>query len=81
LKKLGRTWDAYNKLPEQVRERADKAFALLKSDPGHPSLRLKKIGDVWSARVDRNHRALAIAVEGGLFWFWIGDHADYEKLL
>ncbi|MGA7428741.1 MAG: hypothetical protein WBX07_19465 [Rhodoplanes sp.] len=37
-------WDAVGKLPENVRELADKNFKLLKADPQHPSLRLKKVG-------------------------------------
>jgi hypothetical protein len=37
-------WDAVGKLPKNVRELADKNFKLLKADPQHPSLRLKKVG-------------------------------------
>jgi hypothetical protein len=37
-------WEAYAKLPAQVRELADKNYALLKRDPQHPSLRSKKVG-------------------------------------
>jgi hypothetical protein len=35
-------WRRYRGLPPQVRELADKSFALMKNDPHHPSLRLKK---------------------------------------
>jgi hypothetical protein len=34
----------YRHLPAEVRELADKNFALLQQDPHHPSLRLKKTG-------------------------------------
>ena len=44
-------WDAYRRLPERVRERADKNFALLKQDPQHASLHLKRVGRYWSVRV------------------------------
>ena len=44
-------WEAYEKLPAQVRELADKNYALLKQDPQHPSLHFKKVGRFWSARV------------------------------
>lgn len=74
-------WDAYAKLPGNVRERADKNFDLLKSDPYHPSLHLKKVGRYWSVRVGLRHRALAVEVDGGLLWFWIGSHADYDALI
>ncbi|WP_422392441.1 hypothetical protein [Nitratireductor thuwali] len=39
------------------------------------------MGELWSARVSRNHRALAIEDDDGLVWIWIGSHADYDKLI
>jgi hypothetical protein len=74
-------WDAYNRLPDPIRELADKNFALLKSDPTHPSLRLKKIGPVHSVRVGLHYRALATDHRDGLQWFWIGHHSDYDRIL
>jgi hypothetical protein len=74
-------WAAYEKLPEQVRELADRNYPLLKADPRHPSLHLKKIGRFWSVRVGLRYRALAVEVEDGLLWFWIGSHADYDALI
>jgi hypothetical protein len=72
-------WKAYDALPPDVRQRADKAYELLKQNPRHPSLHFKKVGDRWSARVDHNHRALAFEVEGGMYWYWIGTHAEYDR--
>ena len=60
---------------------ADQAFEFLKQDARHPSLRFKKVGRFWSVRVGGHHRALAIEAADGLVWFWIGSHADYDKLL
>jgi hypothetical protein len=74
-------WDAYRKLPERVRERADKNFALLKQDPQHASLHLKKVGRYWSERVGLRYRALAVEVDTGLLWFWIGSHSGYDEML
>jgi hypothetical protein len=74
-------WTAYRLLPENIRALADKNFDLLKSDPRHPSLQLKKVGRYVSARVGLRYRALAVETEGGLMWFWIGSHADYDALL
>jgi len=74
-------WEAYAKLPENVRSLADKNYTLLKQNPEHPSLHFKKIGRFWSVRVGIRHRALAVESEGGLVWFWIGSHADYDCLL
>jgi hypothetical protein len=74
-------WSAYQKLPAAVRELADKNYALLKVDPQHPSLHLKKVGRYWSVRVGLRYRALAVEVEGGLLWFWIGSHSDYDTMV
>jgi hypothetical protein len=60
---------------------ADKNFALMKSDPRHPSLRLKRVGDYYSARVGLAYRALGVEVPDGILWIWIGNHAEYEKLI
>jgi hypothetical protein len=74
-------WLAYGRLPESVRATADKNFALLKATPRHPSLQFKKVGRFWSVRAGLRYRALATEVEGGLLWFWIGSHADYDKIV
>ena len=70
--------------PPTWRETADEYFALLKSDPRHPSLHLKKIGDLWSVRAGLHYRALGLDAPGrgnGILWFWIGPHAEYDRLI
>jgi len=42
---------------------------------------MKKIGQFVSVRIGLHHRALASPVDGGLLWFWIGTHADYDAML
>jgi len=74
-------WTAYGALPRHIRDLADKNFELLKRQPDHPSLHLKRIGRYWSVRVGARYRALAVEAGDGLLWFWIGSHADYDKLL
>lgn len=79
-------WSAYRKLLPTIQRRADKQFSLLKSDPQHPSLQLKKIGErqgqeIWSSRVTLSFRALAIKRDYGFLWFWIGDHETYETII
>jgi hypothetical protein len=68
-------------LPVSVRKLADANYAFFKRDPRHPSLQFKKVGRYWSIRVRLRYRALAIDVDGGYLWFWIGSHADYDKLI
>ena len=77
-------WPLYHRLPAHAREVADKCFALLKSDPRHPSLHLKKIGELWSVRAGNRYRALGVDApdgEKGILWFWIGPHAEYDRLI
>ncbi len=74
-------WECYDALPEHVQKLADRNFALLRSDPFHPSLHFKRVGQFRSARVGRTFRALAVEVEDGLLWFWIGDHSEYERII
>ncbi len=74
-------WKAYASLPENVRALADKNYALLKENPQHASLHFKKVGRFWSTRIGLRYRALATEVNGGLLWFWIGSHADYDALI
>ncbi|MEW6777933.1 MAG: hypothetical protein AB1405_16660 [Bdellovibrionota bacterium] len=74
-------WACYRTLPEPVQEVADKNFALLKDNPKHPSLHFKKVGRFFSVRVGRIHRALGVEDPEGIVWFWIGHHAEYERLL
>jgi hypothetical protein len=74
-------WEAYERLPEQVRALADKNYTLLKQNPRHPSLQFKKVGRFWSVRVGLRYRALAVESGDDLVWFWIGSHADYDALV
>jgi hypothetical protein len=76
-----RFWLHYRELPDAVRRLADKNFELLKADPHHPSLHFKKIGQLWSVRVGAHYRALGLDGPEAIVWFWIGSHADYDKLV
>lgn len=52
-------WPLYHALPPEVRALADKNYALLKTDPTHPSLHFKSIEGPWSVRIGLHYRALA----------------------
>ena len=81
---LPRFWQHYQQLPKEVQELADKNYALLKVDPQHASLHFKKVGkrkQLWSVRVGEHYRALGTDKPEGAVWFWIGTHAEYDKLL
>jgi hypothetical protein len=74
-------WTAYNALPQDVRRLADRCYAQLKTNPAHPSLHFKRVGNYWSVRVGLHYRALGVTIEGGVLWFWMGTHAQYDKLI
>ncbi len=72
---------SYARLLPETKKKARKAFRIWQRNPRHPSLRFKKVGGLWSARIDDDHRALALLDEDVFFWFWIGDHSEYERLI
>jgi hypothetical protein len=60
-----RFWAAYRELP-------------------HPSLQFKKVHDrepIYSVRVSLGCRALGFLDDEEIAWFWIGTHAEYDRLL
>jgi len=76
-----RFWSCFSRLPRSTQDLAKKNYILLKQNPNHPSLHFKKVGKLWSARVGKNYRALAMEDDTGYIWVWIGNHAEYERLL
>jgi hypothetical protein len=74
-------WEHFGRLPPEIQRLAQKDFELLKLNPRHPSLRLKKAGVFWTARVGIHYRAIAKERAEGLNWFWIGHHSEYDPLL
>mgnify|MGYP006921590641 CR=1 FL=1 len=50
-----------------------KAYRSLRFKPIHKTL--------YSARVTKGYRTLGIRDNDTIIWFWIGSHADYDKLI
>ena len=71
----------FERLPEPVRRAAVKNYRLWIREPRHPSLHFKRVGAYWSVRVGGGYRALGREKDGCLYWFWIGDHRTYERLI
>ena len=76
-----RFWRCYQQLPENIRRLADRSDKLLRENPQHPSLQFKRIGRFWAVRVGLHYRALAVEQEADVVWFWIGPHAEYNRLI
>ena len=81
---LPRFWEHYRQLPAPVQELADKNNELLKAHSYHASLHFKRVGkrqQLWSVRVGEHYRALGREKSEGIVWFWIGTHAEYDRLI
>lgn len=76
-----RFWQLYAQLPKEIQKLADKQHELFEQNPFHPSLQLKQVGEIWTARVGLYYRVIGYR-EGNLFrWGWIGPHGTYNKIL
>ena len=83
-KTLASFWKAYGKLDTEVKSQAKKSYYLWKENPFHPSLHFKCIdtkNNVWYLRVSRGYRALCIFEGDEVYWFWIGNHDEYERFI
>jgi len=79
-------WELFWKLPVDVRKQARSTYRLFQQNPFHPSLHFKQVIDdeppVYSVRIGKGYRALAAReTNDQVDWFWIGSHAEYDRLL
>lgn len=71
-------------LPVHVRKQAREAYRQFKRDPERRSLRFKQVHTtlpIYSVRIGKGYPALGQKDAKGIVWFWIGSHAEYDKLL
>ena len=76
-------WRAYARLSEPNRKAARRAYALFAENPGHPSLRFKKLGGydhVWSVRINEQCRAIGVREGETIIWIWVGTHNEFDNL-
>ncbi|MGQ0829601.1 MAG: ParE family toxin-like protein [Bacteroidota bacterium] len=75
---------AYAKLPENIQEAARKAYGQWKVNSNHPGLQFKQIHktqQIYSVRIGLAWRGIGVKNGNTIIWFWIGSHADYDKLI
>jgi hypothetical protein len=75
---------AFDALPEDVKRRARAAFGVWRENPAHPSLRFKQVHAteaIYSVRVGLGWRAIGLREGDAMVWFWIGSHAEYDRLI
>lgn len=76
--------DAFHKLPDAVKEQARKNYRLWRTNLYHPSLHFKRVHQsesLYSVRIGLGWRALGLLEDETITWFWIGSHADYDRLI
>jgi hypothetical protein len=67
-----------------VQRDAKRAFCLFRGNPAHPGLQFKKLegeDNIYSARIGLEYRALAVMKKDRIVWYWIGSHAEYDRLV
>ena len=74
-------WTTYGALLPEIKARAKVAYRSWQQNARHPLFQFKKTGNVWSVRIGGGYRALALLEEGVFYWFWIGTHDEYERLI
>jgi hypothetical protein len=74
-------WKLYAELPVEIQRLADKQFDLFIANPHHPSLGFARKGHIYTVEVGRSYRAIARLKGDTYYWFWIGSHEAYNKLL
>ena len=75
---------SFTNLPQIVQQQTRQAFRLWQENPSHPSLnfkRLKTANPVYSVRIGNSYRAVGLVEGGVIVWFWIGSHADYDRVV
>jgi len=75
---------AFRNLPQEEQKLARRAYRLFIKNPRHPSLQFKPINSarsIYSVRISLNYRALGSRDGDEIIWFWIGSHAEYDKIL
>lgn len=71
-------------LPLSVQKKAAEAYELWQLDPSHRSLQFKQVSlhqPIYSFQISLNHLAFGLREDDYIYWFWIGEHSEYEELL
>ncbi len=74
----------YAGLPRHIQQQAKEAYKRFDRNPRHASLQFKRVHSskpIYSVRVSLGYRALGVINGDVIIWFWIGSHADYDRLI
>jgi len=77
-------WKLFRKLPPDIQRKAYKAYRLWCANPFAGSLRFKCVSkheSIYSVRIGRGYRALGLLENDIIYWYFIGNHDEYEREL
>jgi hypothetical protein len=77
-------WRLFDNLPSDIQQRAYKAYRLWRANPFASGLRFKRVSEqepIYSIRIGRSYRALGLLEGDTIYWYFIGNHDDYEREL
>ena len=84
-KTLPRFWTRFKRLPKTAQFQAIETYHQFRIDPHHQSLYFKPVKGtkhvIYSARIGSHWRALGLVKGNTIYWFWIGPHSEYDKLI
>lgn len=76
--------DRFREAPEEVRRLARRNYQLWRENPQHPGLAFRRVHNtepIYSVRIGIGWRVLGLLEGDTITWFWIGSHAEYDRLL
>lgn len=75
----------FAELPAHIQAQARIAYRQFLDDPNYPGLHFHPVtrgkDALYSVYIGIHYRALATLEDGDLYWFWIGHHTVYDKIL
>jgi hypothetical protein len=77
-------WKLYNDLSLDLQRKANKAYRLWRANPSAHGLDFKRVSEsdpLYSVRIGRDHRAVGLLEGDTIFWFFIGSHDEYDRVL
>lgn len=77
-------WKLYNDLSPDIQRKANKAYRLWRANPSARGLYFKRVSEsdpLYSVRIGRGHRAVGLLEGDTIFWFFIGRHDEYDRVL
>ena len=61
------------------------AYKRFSTDPTHPGLNFKRVpphSDIYWVRIGIGYRALGVMPNSDdIVWYWIGSHAEYDRII